>query len=169
MRSILALALTALLAVLSCKDSGTTHSPVGSFAIYRLLDTTITTVTALGIPVDSLVLAYEPTISATDLRAYYWASHTFVPRPALQSALEQMAHLPGKQLGVPFVVTVGEQRIYLGSFYWAYSSYLPTVPRIELLTTGSYVIAAPPLSSDPDRRGDPRIRESLKEAGILIE
>jgi hypothetical protein len=116
-----------------------------------------------------LVLASDPTIRTIDLSAYYWTSHSFVPLPTLDSVLKQMARLPGKTMGVPFVVTVGEERIYLGTFWWAYSSSLPTVPSIELITPGPYTIAAPPLSSEPDKRGDPRIRESLRDAGVLVE
>ncbi len=158
-----------LFLLLSCNDSGTNYSPADTFAIYRLLDTTVTASTASTLPLDGLVLAPAPFITARDLIAYYWVSHTFVPVPALDTVLKQMARQGGKSGGVPFVVTVDGQRIYLGTFWWGYSSSIPTVPFVELITSQPYAIAVSPLFLGPDRRGDPRIRESLQQAGVLIE
>jgi hypothetical protein len=169
MRSSISAALPIFFLLLSCKQSVTNSSPLGTFAVYTLLDTTISTATAIATPIGDLVLASVPTIRSEDLSAYYWTSHSFVPLPTLDTLLKQMARLPGKTGGVPFVVTVGEERIYLGTFWWAYSSSLPTVPSIELVTPGPYMIASSPLSSQPDKRSDPRIRESLRQAGILVD
>ncbi len=169
MRSTCSLIPIGLILLLSCNDSGTEFSPADSFAIYRLLDTTVTASSASTLPLDGLVLSPAPFITARDLSAYYWASHTFVPVPALDTVLKAMAREGGRSGGVPFVVTVGGQRVYLGTFWWAYSSSIPTVPFVELFNSQSYVIAVSPLLLGPDRRGDPRIRESLQQAGILIE
>jgi len=120
-------------------------------------------------PLDSLPLASSPFIACSQLKAYYWTTHSFTPDAALDSALKQLGTSRGSVYGSPFVVMVGEERIYLGSFWWGYSSLLPSVPFIELITPGPYAINAPPLSTGSDPRKDPRIRASLHAAGILIE
>jgi len=161
--------LTSFFFFISCEDSGTEVVKVDNFAIYRLSDTTMLTSTARTIPLDSLTLASSPFITSSALTAYYWTTHSFVPVPALDTALKRMSTSGGSVYGSPFVVTVGDERIYLGSFWWAYSSLMPSVPYIELITPGPYAINAPPLSSGSDPREDPRIRASLRAAGILIE
>ena len=150
----------------SCTDlgSGPGHD---SFAIYRLADPSIGTSTAWTIPLGDLVLESTPFIRGADLKAYYWSTHAFVPAPALDTVLKQMARQTGRTQGVPFVVVVGRERIYLGSFWWAYSSLMPQVPYIDMLGPGPYTIQAAPLTSGNDPRQDYRIRESLLAAGIL--
>ncbi len=153
----------------ACSDFGTNARLDNEFAIYRLLDTSIDARTAWSLPLEDLTLAPQPFIRARDLGAYHWSTHAFVPVPALDSVLAEMWALRGKSFGVPVVVMVGKQRIYLGAFWWAYSSVIPRVPYIDVITPKPYSISPAwlPLQSDP--RGDPRIRESLQAAGILKE
>jgi hypothetical protein len=169
MKSTFLLIVPGLLLLVSCKDSGTQPPADISFAIYTMRDTTIESRVASNLPLEDLALAQTPIIRGKDLRAYYWATHTFVPVPSLDTLLKQMARQGGRTRGVPFVVTVGRQRIYLGTFWWAYSSSLPTVPSIELITSGPYTIAPAAMSTGTDRRQDPRIRESLRAAGVLVD
>ena len=70
--------------------------------------------------------------------------------------------------GVPFVVTVGKERIYVGTFWWSYSSMRPlNCAFIEVLGPIPYKIE---LGIDAvDKRNDPRIINSLRKAGILVE
>jgi hypothetical protein len=166
---IISLSLSGFLFLTSCEDSGTEVVEVGSFTIYRLSDTTMLTSTARTIPLDSLALASSPFITSSQLTAYYWTTHSFIPVPALDTVLKRMSTSGGSVYGSPFVVMVGDERIYLGSFWWAYSSLMPSVPYIELITPGPYTIKAPPVPTGTDPREDPRVRASLRKAGILIE
>ncbi len=156
----------------SCKDLGSGPAP-DSFAIYRLADPSIGASAAWTVPLGDLVLEPSPFIRANDLKSYRWSTHEFVPSPALNTVLEAMAMKPGMSRGVPFVVVVGKERIYLGSFWWAYSSLMPQVPyidvTIEVASSGSYAIQPAPLSSGADPRQDIRVRESLSAAGILVD
>ena len=169
MKTLIPALLLGIIFFVSCKDAGTETSPDNTFAIYRLLDTSLVAFTASQLAIGDLTLASDPFMRATDLTAYHWSTHTFVPKPALDSTLHRMASLPGKSGGIPFVVIVGENRIYVGTLWWAYSSSTPPVPYIELLPSGSYAIEAAPFSSLPDPRQDPRIWASLRAAGILVE
>jgi hypothetical protein len=150
------------------RESGTNPSPVNEFGIY-LLDTAISARTAWSLPLESLPLVPEAFIRARDLSEYQWSTHAFTPSPALDSVLKQMEGLRGQSWGVPFVVMVGKQRIYLGAFWWSYSSLAPQVPYIDLITPQPHRIKPAWLPLQPDPRGDPRIRESLQAAGILKE
>lgn len=169
MRATMLLLLPGLLFLSACKDGGTEQSGAGGFAIYLLRDTTLTTRDVQEQSLGSLALAPSPLISERDLRAYYWTDHSLVPIPAIDTTLSRMSLLRSRTAGMPFVVMVGTERIYLGSFWWAYSSSTPQVPYIELITPGPYKIAAPPIPQKPDKRQDQRIRETLRAAGILHE
>ena len=170
MKALVLLVASGLVLQSPCKDFGSDPTPDMEFAIYRLLDTSIVARTAWDLPLESLTLSREPFIRAQDLKAYHWSTHTFEPVAALDSVLKQMMAFRGKSWGVPFVVMVGKQRIYLGAFWWAYSSLAPKVPNIEIITSRkSYTIAPAWLPMVPDTRGDPRIREALQKAGILVQ
>lgn len=67
------------------------------------------------------------------------------------------------------------ERVYLGSFWWAHSSLVPSFPHIEvflpIVTAESPVtlqIQASWIESDPDPRGDMRIFCALKRANIFV-
>ena len=67
------------------------------------------------------------------------------------------------------------ERVYLGSFWWAFSSLIPTFPYIEVCypIIGGEVpmtlqIHRSWIETDPDPRGDMRIFSALKRANILV-
>ncbi len=169
MKTTIALLLPAVLFISACKDSGTEQSLSNGFAIYLLRDTTLTTPDAQAQSLENLSLAASPLISEQDIQAYYWSDHSFVSTPSTDTILHRMSSWRLKSAGVPFVVLVGSERIYLGSFWWGYSSSMPQVPFIELITPGPYQIEAPPIPQKPDKRQDQRIRVALRAAGILHE
>ncbi len=74
----------------------------------------------------------------------------------------------GKTSGVPFVVTVGNARIYLGTFWWAYSSSMPPACAvIEAIAPLPYKIQL--ANGAIDKRSDLRIYYSLKRSGVLVD
>lgn len=153
----------------ACEDMGTEPAPAGGYSLYLLSDSSITAVKASGSPLGALVLAPEPFITARDIEAYHWSDQSIVFRPPTDSILHQMALWPYKSWGVPFVVVAEGERIYLGAFWWGYSNYLPPFPYIELITPSPFRIAWNGISSQPDPRGDSRIRDALQASGVLSE
>ncbi len=151
-----------------CEDLSTDQPPTESWGIYRLRDGSITAYDALPEPLDTLVLADEPFMTVTDISAYHWSSHTFVPSPRIENQLTALRDSHGSLSGIPFVVTVGNDRIYVGAFWYAYSSLAPAFPHIDLISN-PHQIQASWMPGDTDVRYDVRIHDALKLAGVLIE
>ena len=66
-KATLSLLVVALLTCISCKDSGTDPPPDNGFAVYKLIDTSLTAPDAWGVPLESLRLAPSPFFTAKDL------------------------------------------------------------------------------------------------------
>ena len=142
------------------------------FAIY-LVDETITAHEMLQVDVGKLELEETPVISVDDIVQYGLTTHEI---QLTASAYERLGGLKVPVQGVPFVVCVGNERIYGGAFWASYSS----------VSYGGIVIdPCPATANDPDRtvriqlgypeslelfagedlRSHPRIVESLEAAG----
>jgi len=150
------------------REDASSSSP-HQFAIYLLRDTSITAVDAQKRPLESHVLAPEPFLTEKDIEAYHWSTHSFTARRGIDSVFARMRGWRGKSPGVPFVVMVGKERIYLGALWWGYSSMLPQVPYIDVILSPPYYIQPEPLRSQADKRQDQRIRNALQAAGVLAE
>jgi len=85
----------------------------------------------------------------------------------MDSVMEYFTRNAGRTSGIPFVVTVGFDRIYLGTFWWAYSSSLPACPFMETISPKPRRISLPSLGQVTDPRGDVRIYMALQKAGVL--
>lgn len=156
------------LAFLGC-DVTNEHSPTSAFAIYRLKDSTLTASRVWNLPIDSLVLADAPFLTQDSLKSYHWQTHVFVATASIDTELAVLARRIGSTGGIPFVVMVGRDRIYLGAFWYPYSSLSPSVPYIDLWTH-SHQIQKPWYPADSvDKRNDHRIYSALKDAGVLVE
>jgi hypothetical protein len=139
------------------------------FKLYALANTTLTATLAWSLPVDSLSLAASPFLTEKDLTAYYWSTHSFTARPNIDSMFSRMRWAGGKSSGVPFVVVAMNTRIYVGAFWWAYSSSIPMGAYIDVYDPPLYVIKREQLASTPDMRSDRRIHDALKATGVLLE
>lgn len=149
----------------STSDDGST---TGIFAIYLLRDSTISAGDAFARAIDSLELAPTAFLTANDLRSYTWATHAFEMTDQAQARFEQYLQSHGTTWGLPFVTTVGTEKIYLGTFWWAYSSSMPPACAvIEALSPLPYTIRL--TNGAVDKRNDQRIYASLKRSGVLIE
>jgi len=157
-----------LVLAFGCEDLSTDQAPTESWAIYRLRDESITVYDASRQPLGTLVLADEAFMTVTDISAYHWSSHTFVPSPRIENQLAAMRDSHGSLSGIPFVVKVGYDRIYMGAFWYAYSSLAPTFPHIDLISH-PHQIQPSWKSGDPDLRDDIKIYNALRRAGVLIE
>jgi len=169
-KKFLLLALVGILTLSSCKKQSTEINITESgFAIYGLADSTITAGQAWYLMLDSITLSQSPILTGEDLVAYYWSTHSFTAHPNIDTLFSQMRRLPGKSGGVPFVVVAENSRIYLGAFWWAYSSSLPQGAYIMISSPSPYTIQFDSFSSLPDLRSDQRIYYGLKSTGILVE
>jgi hypothetical protein len=157
-----------LIALIGC-DSGMDSGGRANFALYLLNDSKLTAAQVWGQPLESLVLANRPFLATGDLTSYRWQTHEFSVTAPIDSQLVAFQRTPGPTGGIPFVVMVGTQRIYLGAFWYAYSSLIPQVPFIDALRNVHQINKCESVLMLEDSRTDPRIHQALKESGILIE
>jgi hypothetical protein len=166
------LSLLSLLAF-SCEDLGVGININGGWAIYRLKDPSITSYQIRNVPLSDLTLARVPFIAARDIRSYDWKTHTFECSAQATSLFDSLSRNCGSVFGVPFVVTVDRKPIYLGSFWWMYSSITPWCPFIGVTfpvgndKPTAWTIQLDPLYQGYDPRSDKRIYYSLKASGLL--
>jgi hypothetical protein len=155
--------------LLACKHSTSDESTEKLFSIYTLKDSTITPSAAFSTPIESLILADAPFVTANDLKSYTWSKHTFELKPDMEAKWEHYGRYSGSTKGVPFVVAVGKEKIYLGTFWWAYSSSMPpSTAVIDALfpSPNRRIYLA---NGASDKRSDSRIYNSLKQSGVLVE
>jgi hypothetical protein len=138
------------------------------FEIYLLKDPLVTTVQAIQLPLDSLALASKPFLSARDIKVYHWSTHEFDLQGRGDSVFQKMSVDRYTSAGVPFVIVVGKQRIYLGAFWWPFSSTIPPVTYITM-STPHPCLSPCPICRRPDLRSDQRIHDALYDAGVLVE
>ncbi len=157
------------LCLASCDDLLVTDQTGGEWAIFRLADPSVTSDQVRDVPLSDMKLADVPFISARELESYHWKTHMFECTPEADSLLDSLGRYGGSTRGVPFVVTVDRQPIYLGSFWWGYSSMVPWCPFVEIAWPQSRRIQLPSLYQGKDPRSDPRIYSALKNAGVLTD
>ena len=156
----------------SCQDLGEGDRGGGEWAIYRLADLSLTSDQVRNVPLSDLSLAVVPFISVRDIRSYHWNTHEFECTTEAASRIDSLARYGGSVRGVPFVVAVDRKPIYLGSFWWAYSSIMPWCPYMDItfpMGSVSRRIELPPLYQGDDPRSDRRIYTALKSAGVLTD
>ncbi|MFC1483558.1 hypothetical protein ACFL6Q_00745 [Candidatus Neomarinimicrobiota bacterium] len=145
-------------------------------ALYLLIPDTLNAIEAADLPLDSLVLADEPILSLGEIRTYDWSDHSFTITSTAYNRMENVLGENGSRInleGIPFILTVNGERIYLGAF-WNPISSLPwhcSAITFPPLTESPLIlnIIAPWRDVTPDQRSDHRIREVLDAAGVLQE
>jgi len=165
----ISLALCCLLVLPGCRGVDDDSERFNEWAIYLLADPSLTSYQIRETPVAQLQLASSPFITIRDLNAYYWKTHQMEFTPGMEATLDSLTRKGGSVYGLPFVVVVGEERIYAGAFWWAYSSLTPCCPNILLIGPKRMQISLPPLHQGADPRSDQRIYWSLMAAGLLKE
>lgn len=136
--------------------------------LYLLGDATITPDQAAAMPLESLPLAVGAALSLSSI-AYFQRSTGevgFIPSTSHGDALKSALNVP--LAGLPFVVVVDGERMYLGAFTRAMSSYAPPGPTISVdaINNEYFTIEAPRTGNDP--RFSPRVVEVLQKAVRLI-
>jgi hypothetical protein len=150
-------------------DSGIDPSEVPEFAIYRLKDANLIASQLWNQPLENLVLADAPLVALKDVKSYRWQTHEFTVTAAVDSQLAAISKTLGPIGGIPFVVTVGNEKVYLGAFWYPHSSLAPQVPYIDVMLNPHRICPRWSGQGDDDKRNDPRISRALKMAGVLIE
>ncbi len=172
------LACIAVISLIGCCKSEKNPLKPGlydGFAIYTLADSTITATEAAQKSINSLGLQNEPIIADEDLDYYKWSDHSFSLKSNANERVRQLAKSRPTVFGIPFVVVAKKERIYLGAFWYAFSSVAPFFPTIDVTcfmlkgdSTTVLKIEKSWIENQPDVRNDDRIYQALKKAGVLI-
>ena len=150
-------------------DLGVGNSGGYSLAIYRLADSNLTAANVWALPLKDLRLADIPFLTLEDIRMYNWKTHEFAVTAQPDSQLARLQRRLGPTSGIPWVLTVDDERVYLGAFWYSYSSLMPQVPYIDILIEPHRIWRDYTDGTQSDQRADPRIYRVLKNAGVLIE
>ena len=175
MKQLLTISVVLLLLNYCAKDKNPLKTDIyDGFAIYILADSTITATDATQQSNNYLILADEPLITDEDLNYYKWAEHSLSLKSEANERIRTIAKNRQTVFGIPFIVIAKKERIYLGAFWYAFSSVAPSFPTVEI--TGYVLkdynsnvlrIEKSWIEDQPDVRGDTRIYQVLQEAGVL--
>jgi hypothetical protein len=156
----------------SCSDNNITEAYLeNGLNFYLLKDSTITAGQASNIDINDLNLAEKPFLTYKDLIHYNWKEHSFGIDSNKAKIIRNICANNITVFGIPFVVTVDQERIYLGAFWFAFSSIAPTFPHINTTFAELSRVLAIEKSWDstkPDLRNDKRIYDTLIEYGLLL-
>ncbi len=159
-------------------DDGGDPSGEGAFAAYILKDWRIGVTPLAANGVDALVqqtqtLALEntPLFTADDIVSYNWTDQLIYFSDAAAARLSSYGLNAYLAQAVPVVVTVDDERIYLGVIWPLYWTPLPNSPYFTILEATvniPYHMSVTALdSADKTLITDPRIYNSLWKAGLL--
>ena len=144
-----------------------------NFAIY-LLAQDIPASQLSQIDITQLILQNKPIISNDDIVSYDRASHTMELTQEAYTRVQQIFPMPVKVEGIPFVVCVGNERIYTGAFWTPVSSrsYDGVVIMQPFDATKSTIqitlgYPAPEVFIGDDPRADARIIKTLEQGEKL--
>ena len=120
------------------------------------------------VDINQLDIEARPIISSADIISYDETNHTIELTQEAFTRVQQIFPMPVKVDGIPFVVCVGEERIYTGAFWTPLSSlsYDGVVIMQPFGTTGTVIqISLGYPSQDfftgKDPRTDPRIMKTF--------
>jgi hypothetical protein len=119
-------------------------------------------------------LQEEPIVSSADIVSYSEGTHEIELTAEAYARIQQLFGLPVRVSGLPFVVSVGDERIYAGAFWTPASSLSfdglvilqPFDPDRRLIRI-ALGYPSPQAFSGRDPRPDERILRSLQAAGKL--
>jgi len=166
---------TAICLLNACIDKSLiTENAKGRVEIYLLSDSKLYATDAAKKDLASLQLAAEPLFTSKEMSYYKWNSHEFYLDSLSAKKIRDYAKANQSVFGIPFVIRVDKERIYLGAFWFLYSSLAPSFPNIDVTFVSSplqqkFIISPAWTDGTPERRNDVRIYKTLKAEGILIE
>jgi hypothetical protein len=158
-----------LLVLIMLAQCGRVSSSEPEFAVY-LPAQKLSPQQLSGVGLADLELEDTPILSVDDIVAYSRETHEI---ELTASAYERIEQLEVPVDGIPFVVCVGRDPIYMGAFWPLYSSLIfdgvviqmPLMDEPVIQITLGYPSSSFFTGEDP--RSDPRILQALAQAGRL--
>jgi hypothetical protein len=150
-----------------CSNSTSPILNDSEFGIYFLKETLINSKDAMEKPLENLELQSDPILDIEDIISYNWGEHTIEVSSINFEKIKNIENKIKSTYGLPFVVAVGKDKIYLGNFFPLYSSLMyMDLPHINVAPLTEIKIYKAPLDIE-DKRNDERIYSVLKENGKL--
>jgi hypothetical protein len=138
------------------------------FAIYLLRDDTLQTWQAKQLPLDALDLSPRPLVGINDIESYTWADHTMRLNADGIAKIKALENKRNMSRGYPFVVMVGNGKIYMGNIFQMYSSYMSgDLPCIFVPLDKNLKITRALDRKIKDKRDDPRVYNALVKRNKL--
>lgn len=174
--------LTGLLLVLSAcapianSSQENTEQAGEAFELYLVADTQIAGPDLAFYELNELPLAEDPILVTSDIENYQWDVHMIYVTPEAYQKILAILSLGIPNSGVPFVIVSHSERIYAGAF-WSPNSSLPfdgVVIMHPFDPAGAPLVISLGFPSEEfftgeDPRSDPRLRQSLQDADLLVE
>ena len=133
-----------------------------NFAIYLFRDDTLRTWQAKQLPLNTIDLDSRPLVGINDIESYKWSGHTIRLNTNGIEKFKVLENTTNSSGGFPFIVVVGNLKIYLGNEFRKYSSYMPgDLPYIFTPLDNNLKISRAPDRSIKDTRDDPRVYNAL--------
>lgn len=140
-----------------------------------------------NIDINSLTLEKTPLLTLDDIQKYYWEKQVFITKEGLLlERLSEFDKVAVSVYGLPYVLVVNDERIYMGKLWSGLSSVWPYSPSITI--DMPFPVATDGMEYDlqPDQQlycvywdnkatdtehmvFDERIYEALNEKGLLCE
>ena len=141
------------------------------FGLHLLADQRLTAEAVLDRPLHTLLLSDLSLLDLSSLFYYDVRTYEMGYNAMLRGRLQDsVADVPVG--GLPFMVVVDHQPIFVGAFYTEFSSYCPPLPLITVERMGDYSFTLETgciPEGGVDTRTDERLLEMLRETGRLAE
>ena len=147
--------------------AGCSKAAAGEFAIHLLAQDLSVRQTEQA-DLQEVELQAMPILSSADIVSYLKVSHEMV---LTKEAAQRIERVETTTAGRPFVVCVGQERIYGGAFWpmWSSASYGGIVIEVPLMNRQTVQLRRGYPSAEqfqgPDLRSDPRILRALRQSG----
>ncbi len=154
----------------ACSDSKSSDQDAPLFAIYLLLDESVSAFDLRQDSIEDISISNSIVITEEDIISYGWSEHEILLSENASSRIKAL-NIEEKE-ALPFIVVAGNERIYIGSFWSPYSSYAPPFPTISSwLPRDSrlWIHSGTDSAYGDDVRNDNRVYQVLEKAGILIQ
>ena len=146
----------------------TLNNQPSDFAIYLLKDDTLQIWQVKGLSLSALDLANRPLVGISDIESYQWSDHSIRLTIAGIAKFKALEDKTNSTSGFPFVVVVGNERVYLGNIYRMHSSYMPgDLPLIFAPIVRTLKIGRALDRSIEDKRNDLRVYKELARRNKL--
>ena len=178
MKKVMLTLIISTLILVACQAPTETPPPEESetFELYLVASSQIAPADLYRYELDELRLAEAPLLVTEDFESYDWEQHSFFLTEAAYARL--IAAFSGglPMSGLPFVIVSNGERIYAGAFWTPASSlsFDGVVILQPLDPAGSIMFIrlgypTPDAFTGEDPRSDPRLKEALEEAGVLVD